>query len=79
MAASYSEIKGWFKEAERKGCTHLVVVCDTFDHEDYPVYCESKEEAEKKVGNPGDMQRVMEVYRIDLGWETQSNGRAHNL
>ena len=39
MAATYEEIKGWLDEGrKRKDITHMIVVCDTWDHEDYPVY-----------------------------------------
>lgn len=46
--------------------THLVVVCDTFDHEDYPVYVKLGQDVRKVVAeyNGPNMQRVMEVYDL---------------
>ncbi len=51
--------------------THMIVVCDTFDHTDYPVYRESLEAATLVVNQPGSMQRVMEVYSYALPLEPQ--------
>ena len=79
MAASLQDIRGWFQKAEAQGYTHMLVVCDTFDHEDYPVYCNSEAEARKRDDKPGDMQRVMEVYKVELGWEAQAEGRSRNF
>lgn len=33
-----SEISGWFDRGVNYKATHMVVVVDDFDHEDYPVY-----------------------------------------
>ena len=79
MAASLSDIKGWFKKAEAQGSSHMIVLCDTFDYEDYPVYCACEADARKRVKTPGDMQRVMEVYKVEMGWEAQSTGRVRNF
>lgn len=32
------DIREWFLAGTELAATHLIVVCDTFDHEDYPVY-----------------------------------------
>lgn len=79
MAASFQTIRGWFREAESKGAAYMVVVCDTYDHEDYPIHCEDADEARAKVSAPGEMQGVMEVYDVALGWDAQSVGRVWNL
>ena len=76
---SATEIKSWFDQAEKDGATHMLVVCDQFDYEDYSVPCNSLEEAQQKVAEPGDMQKVMEVYDISLGWEAQATGMSWNL
>jgi hypothetical protein len=51
----------------------MLVICDTFDHDDYPVYVSSVEEARKKAENPGSMQRLMEVYNLSMDREEQLN------
>ena len=38
MAASRGDLKRWFEEGVEEGASHMIVVCDTFDYEDYPVF-----------------------------------------
>lgn len=73
MATSAEDIKGWWKRAKKEGARYMVVVCDTFDYYDYPVNCASVELAKLVVTQPGDMQRVMEVY--DMSKPFRSEGR----
>jgi hypothetical protein len=85
MMTSLEEIRGWYEAAKKNGSTHMIVVCDTFDHEDYPLgvyeringneHCLREYDAHQGVN----MQRVMEVYDIGLGWNAQSGGRVMNL
>jgi hypothetical protein len=49
MAATYERISGWFDRGVAQGATHLVVVCDTFDYEDYPVFVKPGEDAREVV------------------------------
>lgn len=82
MAATAATIKSWFPEGKADKYTHMLVVCDTYDWEDYPIYCKSEEEAREQYAkhNGVNMQRVMEVYRVDLGWDAQDerHGRVMN-
>jgi hypothetical protein len=67
MRTTQEDIKRWFEEGIRQKATHMIVVCDTFDHSDYPVYVKKDEdvrEVENKNNNPGNMTRVMEVYNL---------------
>lgn len=57
-------ISDWFDRGVAKGATHMVVVCDTFDWEDYPHYVMPGEDP--KEYKPGEMQKVMEVYALHL-------------
>jgi hypothetical protein len=61
-----TQIGSWFDLGVAEGKTHLIVVCDTFDHEDYPVFAKGDEEALNKYENYNglNMQRVMEVYDL---------------
>lgn len=79
MAASALEISRWFARGVTEGHTYMVVVCDTWDHSDYPIYCKDAEEARKKANSPGSMQRTMEVYDLSESWASQSIGRVWNL
>jgi len=52
-------------EAKRDGATHVMVVCDTFSYEDYPVLIMPGDDlAEKRREYSDNMQRVMEVIPI---------------
>lgn len=62
MAATKEQIGRWFDEGVAQGASHMVVICDTFSYDDHPVFCNSSAEARSKAGNPGPMQKTMEVY-----------------
>jgi len=75
MATTKEEIKAWLENAKDKGATHMLVVCDTFDYDDYQVHVmpgESVKEAIEKY-NRMDMSKVMEVYSLALPIDTQLN------
>jgi hypothetical protein len=66
MAASREDISRWFDQGSRQKATHLIVVCDTFDHEDYPVFVQGAQECLDRYNelDGRNMQRVMEVYDL---------------
>jgi hypothetical protein len=39
------EIKEWFDRAKAEGARYMIVVCDTFSHDDYPVFCKDADDA----------------------------------
>lgn len=51
----------------------MIVVCDTFDHEDYPVYVSEDEDVHEKAAeyDECDMQKIMEVYNLSMDIEEQ--------
>lgn len=68
------DIARWFKAGVEKGATHMIVVCDTFDWEDYPVYVTPGEDVHKaaqKYSNESRMSRVMEVYALHMDMDEQ--------
>lgn len=76
MAATREDITRWFNDGKVRGYTHMIVVCDTFDYEDAPVYVLSDAEgariAEKEeAAKP--MQKVMEVYKLSAPLGEQIN------
>ena len=78
MGTSKEDIRGWLEHGLAEGATHVIIVCDTFDHEDYPVFVMPGEDAHEKAQgfSPGyNMQRVMEVYSLSLPIEDQLNER----
>lgn len=81
MAASKTEIRAWLNEAKEKGATHMLVVCDTYDYEDYPVFVMpgdvARDVSRKYDGK--EMQRVMECYSLSMDIDKQlSEHRAHH-
>jgi hypothetical protein len=75
MAASRQDIAGWFDEGAKDGATHMIVVCDTFDHDDYPIFCKGAAACldQYKKHDGANMQRVMEVYDLRADKAEQMN------
>ena len=63
--------------------SHVLICCDTFDYEDYPVYVKYGENIESVVKHYNDynkMSKVMEVYNYNLDLEMQLNEkRAYHI
>ena len=75
-----ADIRQWLADAGEHD-THMIVVCDTFSHDDYPVYInESQNVSDEVYARDGkNMQRVMEVYNLDKDIQSQlDENRAHN-
>jgi hypothetical protein len=71
MATDKATIRRWVTAAKDKGYRWVIIACDTFDYDDYPVEIEDNLEKfwqEYKKYNKN-MQRVMEVY--DLVWDIE--------
>jgi hypothetical protein len=63
-----SDIREWL-DRRKESHTHMIVVCDTFDHEDFPVFVEKGEDIHERVkyySNSERMTRVMEVYNLGI-------------
>ncbi|MDP2934656.1 MAG: hypothetical protein Q8N59_02755 [bacterium] len=75
MAATWEDIKKWFEAGVKEGATHMIVVCDTFDYDDYPVYVSKDEDVQGEYNkyHGKNMQQVMEVYSLRLDMEMQLN------
>ena len=75
MAATREDIREWFLQGREQKATHMIVVCDTYDWEDYPVYVSKNENVREKFEeyNGKNMQKVMEVYSLQRGLESQLN------
>lgn len=75
MAATRSDIERWFKSGVAQGATHLIVVCDTFDWEDFPVYVMPNQDARTTTAlhDGHNMEQVMECYNLRMDMEFQLN------
>lgn len=67
------EISVWFDLGIARGATHMVVVCDTFDWDDYPAYVSAHQNVHEVVAqyDGKNMQKIMEVYDLRLDKEMQ--------
>lgn len=77
MGTTKDEIRQWLKDGRENDATHVIIVCDTFDHTDYPVSVSRGTQVSDKLKeynnphNPHNMQRVMEVYNLSMDLEKQ--------
>lgn len=80
MATTVGDLKLWFDAGLDEGARYMIIVCDTFDHDDYPIYVRLDDDFyEKYDGHDGkNMQRIMEVYDLKKSWESQQAGRVMN-
>lgn len=82
MGTTRKDIREWLKRGKEKGATHMIVVCDTFDYDDYPVYvgtCQDVRKVAREYNNYSKMSKVMEVYSYNHDLEEQiAEHRAFN-
>lgn len=73
MAAKKIDIYKWLEIANFEGYTHVIVVCDTFNYLDYPIYVTESEDVKEKEKyyNNQKMQQVKEVYSLSHDIEEQ--------
>lgn len=73
MALTPGTIKVWFESGQAMGKDYMIIVCDTFSYEDYPVYAHGNGDFLEKYSryNGKNMQRIMEVYDLNMDMETQ--------
>jgi hypothetical protein len=74
-AATRQDIEDWWDEGFRNGATHLIVVCDTYDYDDYPIWVLLDEDVGEIVNRVRSrpLARIMEVYSYALDREYQLN------
>ena len=82
MTATRDKISDWFDNGVSSGATHMLVVCDTFDHDDFPVYVGGSDmlarhvtvgEVVREHSSRDKMLKVMEVYDLRMDKEVQLN------
>jgi hypothetical protein len=66
MAATKRDVDRWILQGKKHNFAFIISVCDTFDHDDYPVYVTYGEDLEKRKSKYDgvNMQRINEI--IDL-------------
>lgn len=66
------DIRGWLKEGQRQGASHVIVACDMFDYSDFPVYVLSPKTSREEVKRITDGGNgIMECYNLSLDLEEQ--------
>lgn len=82
MGTSKDEIRQWLLQAKNDGATHVIIVCDKWDFQDFPVQVKPDQdvhEVEDKYRQDPDTHKVMEVYHLGMSIEDQlAEGRAFN-
>lgn len=71
MAADREEIRRWLNRGKELGATHMIVVCDTYDWEDYPFYVMPEDNVREKERELSVCNRIMEVYSYNYDLEAQ--------
>jgi hypothetical protein len=66
MAATREDVDRWIRTAKKMKCKFIISVCDTFDWDDYPVYCKDYTELIKEYDshNGTNMQKINEIIEI---------------
>ncbi len=80
MAATREDVDRWIETAKSNKSMYILSVCDTFDYDDYPVYCKDKKELiEEYSDHHGkNMQRVNEIIRINADGSVNENLNLNN-
>lgn len=75
MSTRRDEIEEWFRGGSERHARYLLVVADTFSHEDYPTYAKDDDECRRKMADctTENMQRVVEIYDLRAPMEPQLN------
>jgi hypothetical protein len=73
MGTTRTEILEWIERGKAQNARWTIVVCDTFDWEDYPVFVTGGENLKEKVASydQRNMQKIMEVYDLAGDIEAQ--------
>jgi len=81
MAATRADVDRWIDEAKRKNLPFILSVCDTWDWDDYPVYCKDKNDLirEYEDHNGQNMLRVNEIIQILEDGRVLEGRSLHNL
>jgi aspartyl/asparaginyl-tRNA synthetase len=73
MAATRDKIREWVKDALEKKASHLIVMRDIIDTNDYPVIVKKSENVKEKIEHFENLsnQKMLEVYNLSKDIETQ--------
>lgn len=68
MTTTMNDIKEWINRYDSSEYSHVLIVSDTFEHEEYPVPVKIGENVKTIISEYSgkEMQRVMEVYNLNM-------------
>ena len=74
MPATRQDVDRWIEKAKENKDEYIISVCDTWDYDDYPVYCKDLESLKVSYSryNGENMQRINEIIRIKNGVVTEN-------
>lgn len=74
MPATRQDVDRWIEKAKENKDEYIISVCDTWDYDDYPVYCKDLESLKTSYSryNGENMQRINEIIRIKNGVVTEN-------
>lgn len=68
------QIRDWLLLGVQSKATHMIVACDTFSYEDFPIYVQAGEDVRERAkiyNDSSKMLSLMEVYALHLDMEEQ--------
>lgn len=77
MATTRDDIREWFDRGVEESAEFMIIACDTFSWDDYPVFCTESDYEEKHARASSNMQTIMEVY--DLKKDREQQLRQHRV
>ena len=81
MTATRKDVNHWIDTAKKSGYKYIISVCDTFDYDDYPVYCDddTKLISTHHRYDGVNMQKVNEIIRINDDGSVTENLSIYNI
>ena len=77
MTATRQDVEGWVIQAKEQGYMFLIVACDRFDYDNYPIYCNSGMDCDFQLSRIrcSEMHTVDEVYDMSMDIDAQLKER----
>ena len=73
MGTTPEDVQRWFNSGVKDDAAYMIVMVDTYDHGDYPVYVGPEDDIHKALTfrRMQPMQRIMEVYDLSMDRDKQ--------
>lgn len=73
MGTTVHQIRQWLEQGKRDGKSHVLIVCDTFDWDDFPVFVDAGQNPRIVAREWSDEEdfKLMEVYDLSMDFEEQ--------